>query len=112
MSIIIPAFENLYLSLYLMAEIVIHPYTKWQKSRPIPIRELKNCEPSERHLRTRHFLRVNPPPPPPGSSFNIDNIIALLSVSNYLTLFIYFRNPSTKHIFVSLKICRDIIETK
>ena len=43
-----------------MAEIATHPYTKWQKSRPIPIPELKNCDPSERHLRTRHFLGVNP----------------------------------------------------
>ena len=34
--------ENLYLSLYLMAEIATHPYTKWQESRPIPIPELKN----------------------------------------------------------------------
>ena len=33
-----------------------HPYTKWQKSRPIPIPELKHCDPSERHLRTKHFL--------------------------------------------------------
>ena len=57
----IPEFENLYLSLYVMAEIATHPYTKWQKSRPIPIPELKNCDPSERHLRTRHFLGVNPP---------------------------------------------------
>ena len=47
--------------LYLMAEIATHPYTKWQKSRPIPIPELNNCDPSERHLRTRHFLGVNPP---------------------------------------------------
>ena len=46
-----------------MAEIAIHPYTKWQKSRPIPIPELKNCDPSEQHLRTRHFLGVNPPGP-------------------------------------------------
>ena len=61
MPIIIPEFENLYLYLYLMAETAIHPYTKWQKSRPIPIHELKNCDPSERHLRTRHFLEVNPP---------------------------------------------------
>ena len=61
MPIIIPEFENLYLSLYLMAEIATHPYTKWQKSKPIPIPELKNCDPSERHLRTRHFLGVNPP---------------------------------------------------
>ena len=37
-----------------MAEIATHPYTKWQKSRPIPIPELKNCDPSKRHLRTRH----------------------------------------------------------
>ena len=43
-----------------MAEIVTHPYTKWQKSRPILIPELKNCDPSEQHLRTRHFLGVNP----------------------------------------------------
>ena len=61
MPIIIPEFENLYLSLYLMAEIATHLYTKWQKSRPIPIPEIKNCDPSERHLRTRHFLGVNPP---------------------------------------------------
>ena len=59
MLIIIPEFENLYLSLYLIAEIATHPYTKWQKSRPIRIPELKNCDPSERHLRTRHFLGVN-----------------------------------------------------
>ena len=59
--IIIPQSENLYLSLYLMAEIAIHP-TKWQKSRPILMPELKNCDPSsERHFRTRHFLGVNPP---------------------------------------------------
>ena len=44
-----------------MAEIVTHPYTKWQKSGPMPIPELKNCDPSERHLCTRHFLGVNPP---------------------------------------------------
>ena len=61
MLIIIQEFENLYLSLYLMAKIATHPYTKWQKSRPIPIPELKNCDPSERHPRTRHFLGVNPP---------------------------------------------------
>ena len=60
MPIIIPKFENLYLSLYLMAEIATHPYTKWQKSRPIAILELKSCDPSERHLRTSHFLGVNP----------------------------------------------------
>ena len=60
MPIIIPEFENLYLSLYLMAEIATHPYTKWQKSRLIRIPELKNCDPSEQHLRTRHFLGVNP----------------------------------------------------
>ena len=60
MPIIITEFENLYLSLYLMAEIATPPYTKWQKSRPIPIPELKNCDPSERHIRTRHFLGVNP----------------------------------------------------
>ena len=41
--------------------IYTYPYTKWQKSRPIPIPELKNCNPSERHLCTRHFLGVNPP---------------------------------------------------
>ena len=63
MPIIIPAFENLYLSLYLMAKIETHPYTKWLKSRPIPIPELKNCDPSERHHRTRHFLGVNLPGP-------------------------------------------------
>ena len=45
MPIIITEFEHLYLSLYLMAEIATHPYTKWQKSRPIPIPELKNCDP-------------------------------------------------------------------
>ena len=50
MPIIIPGFENLYLSLYLMAEIATHPHTKWQKSRPMPIPELKTCYPSERHL--------------------------------------------------------------
>ena len=61
MPIIIPEFENLYLSLYLMAELATHPYTKWQKSRPIAIPELKSCDPSERHLRTSHFLGVNPP---------------------------------------------------
>ena len=44
-----------------MAKIATHPYTKGQKSRPIPIPELKNCNPSEWHLRTRHFLGVNPP---------------------------------------------------
>ena len=60
MPMFIPELENLYLSLYLMTEIATHPYTKWQKSRPIPIPELKNCDPSERHLRTRHFLGVNP----------------------------------------------------
>ena len=60
MPIIIPEFEDLYLSLYLMAEIATHPYTKWQKTGPIPIPELKNFDPSERHLRTRHFLGVNP----------------------------------------------------
>ena len=60
MPIIITEFENLYLSSCLMAEIATHPYTKWQKSRPIPIPELKNCDPSERHIRTRHFLGVNP----------------------------------------------------
>ena len=60
MPVIIPEFESLYLSLYLMAEIATHPYTKWQKSRPIPIPELKDWDPSERHLRTRHFLGVNP----------------------------------------------------
>ena len=43
-----------------MAEIVIDSYTKWQKLRPIPIPESKNCDPSERHPRTRHFLGVNP----------------------------------------------------
>ena len=58
MSIIILEFENLYLFLYLMAEIATHTYTKWQKSKPIPIPELKNCDPSE---RTRHFLGLNPP---------------------------------------------------
>ena len=41
MSIIIPEFENLYLSLYLMAEFATHPYTKWQKSRPILIPDSK-----------------------------------------------------------------------
>ena len=61
MPIIIQEFENLFLSLYLMEEIATHPYTKWQKSRPIPIPELKNYYPSERHLRTRRFLGVNPP---------------------------------------------------
>ena len=54
MPIIIPEFENLYLSLYLMAEIAtqieIHPYTWAQKLRSI-----------RAHLRTRHFLGVNPP---------------------------------------------------
>ena len=35
MPIIILEFENLYLSIYLMVEIATHPYTKWQKSRPI-----------------------------------------------------------------------------
>ena len=60
MPIIITEFENLYLFLYLMAEIATHPYTKWQKSRPIPIPEMKNCDPSERRTRTRHFLGVNP----------------------------------------------------
>ena len=60
MPIIIPEFEYLYISLYLMAEIATHPYTKWQKLKPIPIPELKNCDPSEWHLRTRHFLGVNP----------------------------------------------------
>ena len=30
MPTIIPEFEDLYLSLYLMAEIATHPYTKWQ----------------------------------------------------------------------------------
>ena len=59
MPIIIPEFENL----YLMAEIATHSYTKWQKSRPIPIPDLKNCDPSKRHLRTRHFLGVNPREP-------------------------------------------------
>ena len=44
-----------------MAEIETHLYTWVQKLRPIPIPELKNCDPSERHLRTRHFLGVNPP---------------------------------------------------
>ena len=39
MPVIIPEFENLYLSLYLIAEIATHPYTKWQKSRHIPIPE-------------------------------------------------------------------------
>ena len=56
MPIIITEFENLYLSLYLMAEIATHPYTKWQKSRLIPIPELKNCDPSERHIRMVHSL--------------------------------------------------------
>ena len=37
MPVIIPKFEDLFLYLYLMAEIAIHPYTKRQKSRPIPI---------------------------------------------------------------------------
>ena len=60
MPIIIPEFKNMYLSLYMMTEIATHPHAKWQKSRPIPIPELKNCDPSERHLRTRHFLGVNP----------------------------------------------------
>ena len=46
-----------------MVGIATHPYTNWQKSRPIPIPELKNCDPSEWPLPTRHFLGVNPPPP-------------------------------------------------
>ena len=61
MPIIIPESENLYVSLYLIVEIATHLYTKWQKSRPIPIPELKNCDPAERHLCTRHFLGVTPP---------------------------------------------------
>ena len=61
--IFIPELENLYLFLYLMAEIATHPYTKWQKSRLIPVLELKNCDPSERHLRTRYILGVNPQGP-------------------------------------------------
>ena len=60
MPIIILGFENLFQSFYLMAEIATHPYTKWQKSRPIPIPELKNYDPSKRHLHTRRFLGVNP----------------------------------------------------
>ena len=44
-----------------MAEIATHPYNKWQKSRPIPIPEFENCDPSERHLRTMHFLGVKSP---------------------------------------------------
>ena len=60
MPIIIPEFEKLYLSLYLIAEIATQPCTKWQKSRPIHIPELKNLDPSEGHLHTRHFLGVNP----------------------------------------------------
>ena len=59
MPIIIPECKNLYLSLYLMEEIATHPYTKWQKLRPIPIPELKNCDQSERHLSTKHFFGVN-----------------------------------------------------
>ena len=43
-----------------MAEIATHPYTKWQKSKPIPIPELKNCDTSEQHLHTGNFLGVNP----------------------------------------------------
>ena len=72
--IFIPELENLYVSLYLIPEIGTHPYTKWQKSRPIPIPELKNCDPSERHLRTRHFLGVNPP----GESFMVSYFQILL----------------------------------
>ena len=41
MPLIIPEFENLHISLKLMAEIATHPYTKWQKLKPIPIPELK-----------------------------------------------------------------------
>ena len=55
------SWQKMWPSLYQMAEIKTHPYTKWQKSRPIPIPELKNCDPPKRHLRTRHFLGVNPP---------------------------------------------------
>ena len=43
---IIPEFENLYLSLYLMAEITTHPYTKGQKLRPILIPIGRNRDPS------------------------------------------------------------------
>ena len=67
MPVIIPEFEHLYLSLYLIAEIATHPYTKWQKLRHIPIPELKTLDLPERHLRTKHFLGVNPPGWPPDA---------------------------------------------
>ena len=51
----------IFISLYLSLKIYTCLYTWWQKSRPIPIPELKNCDPSERHLRTRYFLEVDPP---------------------------------------------------
>ena len=44
-----------------MAEIATHSYTKWQKFKPIPIPELKNCDPFEQHLCTKHFLGANSP---------------------------------------------------
>ena len=78
MPIFILEFENLYLSLYLMAENATHRYTKWHKSRPIPIPELKNCDPSERHLRARHFLGVNLP----GSKSIQNYIQSKISPSN------------------------------
>ena len=68
-----------------MAEIATHPYTKWQKSIPIPIPELKNCDPSERHLRTRDFLEVNPP-----GMFYVSHISLDRMVPEPVMVYVYF----------------------
>ena len=73
MPIIISDFKNLYLSSYLMAEIMTHPYTKWQKSRSIPIPDLKNCDPSEWHLDPyQAFLGIEPP----GKSICLNSMLS------------------------------------
>ena len=50
MPIIIPEFEDLYQSLYLMAEIATSPYTKWQKLIAQKLRPFQAAPPYQAFL--------------------------------------------------------------